>query len=177
MRPLSRPQQLQGEACSCRWWAKRGRSTTPGGWHRRPAPFPDYPLAGIAHPRRPPSARQAPHCCSQAGSGRARERPKAGCRARGVSMRSRHDSGGCPQGLGRCLAGRINQNRLVLFETPPSVSVLAPAPAAPGRGGRGNRETISHFRHIAGRRSAKFAGRSTLYSILYTMPKTGNSIP
>ena len=39
--------------------AKRGRSTSPCGWHRRPPPFPDYPLAGIAHPRRPPSPKQA----------------------------------------------------------------------------------------------------------------------
>jgi len=45
-----------------------------------------------------------------------------------------------PGGLRRCLPGRINQNRLVLFETPLAVSVLASRPpTAAGSGGRGNR--------------------------------------
>jgi len=130
-------------------------------------------------PRRPPSTRQVPpQRRSSAGPGRARERPKAGCRARGVSMGSRHDSGGCPQGLGRCLPGWLNQNRVVLFETPPPVSVLAPAPG--GSRPRRPRQPLGHVRVFCptdSRQRAKFAGRSTLYSILYTMRKTGNSIP
>jgi len=91
------------------------------------------------HPRQSKS----PHRCSSAWPDRARERPKAGDRARGVSTRSRQNSEGCPRGLGRSLPGRINRNRVLLFETPPPVSVLASAPAAAGRGGRGNRRDSS----------------------------------
>ena len=38
---------------------KCGCFTAPGGWQQHTPPIADYPLAGLAHPGRPPSARQA----------------------------------------------------------------------------------------------------------------------
>jgi hypothetical protein len=113
------------------------------------------------HPRQS----KFPHPCSSAWPDRARERPKAGDRARGVSTRSRQNSEGCPRGLGRSLPGRINRNRVVLFETLPAVSVLAPAPAAAGRGGRGNRRDSSECFAP----SVRARGPNLLAEVLFTV--------
>jgi hypothetical protein len=74
VRPLSRPQQLHGEACSCRWWAKRGRFTAPAERQQRTPPIADYPLAGITLQSGPPLPGNPPHCCSSPWLGRARQR-------------------------------------------------------------------------------------------------------
>jgi len=73
-----------------------------------------------------PRQSKSPRRCSSAWPDRARERPKAGDRARGVSTRSRQNSEGCPRGLGRSLPGRINRNRVVLFEPPPFLFLPPP---------------------------------------------------
>ena len=131
--------RLQCEVRSCGWVAQRSRFTAPGGWQQHTPPIADYPLAGVTLRSGRLDQARLHSAALQPGPAECGREHRQGAVLMASSMRSRHDSGGRPRGLRRCLPGRINQNRLVLFKAPPAVSVLASrSPAAAGSGGRGN---------------------------------------
>jgi len=138
----------------------------PGGWQQRTTSIPDYPLVGVTLQDGRPRPGKSPHSAALQPGPAERGRDR---RPGAVLAASRWDRGttleGVPKGwVAASRAGSIRTVWSCLKRRPPFL-FLPPPPAAPGRGGRGNRwDTSECFAP-----PIRARGPNLLAEVLYTV--------